>query len=158
FASPGTWYVMLYSRSAPAPSNFSLLALSNPIFLDSVSPNSYATNQTATLTVSGSGFLPGTHVTLVPSSGPAIAAQSVEINSFSQITATFNLHGVATGQYDVKVTLPGDSSATLAGAFQVLPAGEAHLETNLILPSVLGRHGTATLYVEYANTGNVAMP
>ncbi len=34
----------------------------------------------------------------------------------------------------------------------------ARLETNLILPSALGFHIAATLYIEYANTGGAPMP
>ena len=30
--------------------------------------------------------------------------------------------------------------------------------THLILPSVMGRHISSTIYVEYANTGSQAMP
>ena len=40
----------------------------------------------------------------------------------------------------------------------MLPNGQAKLETRLIVPASLGRHATATLYVEYANTGTAAMP
>ncbi|MDB5391413.1 MAG: repeat protein, partial [Planctomycetaceae bacterium] len=159
FATPGTWYVLVYARSLANPSTFTLLAKTSPLFLNSVSPSSFATNQTADVTLNGSGFLPGTTVDLLSAGGTVIAtAQAVQINSFSQVTATFNLTGVATGTYGLRATLPGGASATLAGAFQVLPAGQAHLETNIILPGVVGRHATSTIYVEYANTGTAAMP
>ncbi|HYT94193.1 MAG TPA: nidogen-like domain-containing protein, partial [Gemmataceae bacterium] len=158
FATPGTWYILVYSRTVPSPSHFTLVARTNPVFLNTVTPDSYATDQTVAMTLSGSGFLPGTHVTLELGGTTAATAQQVQVNSFSQLTATFDLHGVPTGTYDVRVTLPGGTSALLAGAFKVLAAGQAHLETHLILPGVLGRHATATLYVEYANTGNVSMP
>src|SRR5262249_38161960 len=48
--------------------------------------------------------------------------------------------------------------ADLPGAFTVSAGGQGHLETHLILPDPVGRHALATIYVEYANTGNVAMP
>ncbi|HYV35104.1 MAG TPA: nidogen-like domain-containing protein, partial [Gemmataceae bacterium] len=158
FATPGTWYILVYSSVVPSPSNFTLLARSSQVFLNSITPNSYAANQTAALTVAGSGFLPGTLVTLEANGSTAATAQAVQVNSFAQLTATFNLNGIPTGTYDVRVTLPGGGSAVLSAGFQVLPAGQAHLETHLILPGVLGRHAIATLYVEYANTGTVAMP
>ena len=36
-------------------------------------------------------------------------------------------------------------------------AGQANLETHLILPAAVGRHISSTFYVEYSNTGTVAM-
>ena len=36
--------------------------------------------------------------------------------------------------------------------------GEAHFVSHLILPAEMGRHISSTFYVEYSNTGNVAMP
>ncbi|MCK6477706.1 MAG: hypothetical protein L6Q35_12850, partial [Phycisphaerales bacterium] len=44
------------------------------------------------------------------------------------------------------------------GAFTVTLPGLANLETKLIMPSSVGRRNLATVYVEYANTGTVAMP
>jgi YD repeat-containing protein len=38
------------------------------------------------------------------------------------------------------------------------PDGGAHLTTNLELPSAFGFHALATIYVDYSNTGDVAMP
>jgi RHS repeat-associated protein len=158
-AAPGTWYILVSTRLAPAESTFTLLAQASPLFVNSITPDHYATGEDAILTVAGSGFVPGTQIALVDASSNSVAsAHSVQINSFAQATAAIDLTGVAEGTYGVRVTLPGGSAVTLPGAFEVLPAGAAHLETRLILPGVLGRHATATIYVEYANTGNASMP
>ena len=54
---------------------------------------------------------------------------------------------------------PADGiSATLPNAFTMTQGGQAILKTNLIVPSVIGNHGTATFYIQYTNTGDVAMP
>jgi len=53
--------------------------------------------------------------------------------------------------------MPDGGVSTLPSSFTVLPSGQAHLETRLIMPSDVGRHTPATFYVEYANTGGVAM-
>jgi RHS repeat-associated protein len=74
------------------------------------------------------------------------------------MTTSFNLSGLATGTYGLRVTVPGGASSTLSASFQVLPAGQGKLETKLILPPALGRSANATIYVEYANTGSAAMP
>ncbi|HXG10972.1 MAG TPA: hypothetical protein VNK04_14525, partial [Gemmataceae bacterium] len=76
----------------------------------------------------------------------------------TQITATFNAGSVPPGTYSVRARRPAGGSAELPGAFQVLPGGQPRLETRLVLPSVVGLRQLATIQVEYANTGTVAMP
>ena len=89
--------------------------------------------------------------------GTAVAASQIEADSFTQITATFAANTVPAGTYSVRVAKPGGDSATLPNAFEMVAGGQARLETNLIVPSAVGRHSTATIYVEYANTGNASM-
>src|SRR5207249_2766783 len=86
----------------------------------------------------------------------AYAPSSISIDSFAQITATFPA-GLPPGTYSLRASNAGGSD-TLASAFTISAFGSAHLQTDLILPSELGHHATATLYVKYANTGTVAMP
>ncbi len=159
FAAPGTWYVWVYGEAVAAPSSFTLRAVTAPVFVRELTPAQHAAEQTATLTIRGAGFMPGAQVHLVAPAGATYTAQSVGVDSFEQLTAVFNLTAVPAGSYDVRVTLPGGANETLPAAFQVLPAaGTANLETRLILPSFMGRHAVATIYVEYANTGTAAMP
>ena len=49
-------------------------------------------------------------------------------------------------------------SASLAAAFTVTQGGQARLITNLVTPSSLGYHVASTLDLEYANSGDLAMP
>ena len=64
-AAPGDWYVLVYTESAAALSNFSLLATAKPLFIDRVTPNRVSDGAEAVLTVSGAGFTGGTKVQLV---------------------------------------------------------------------------------------------
>src|SRR6185503_8945984 len=75
----------------------------------------------------------------------------------TRATATFDLSGTSLGNYDVRATLPAGSSNSLLAGFEIGALGIGHLKTQLILPGALGRHGVATLYVEYENTGTVPM-
>ena len=95
---------------------------------------------------------------LLAVSGAAYGAMQNWIDSLTQITATFASNTVPAGTYSIRLTQTDGDSALFTNAFQVLPAGEAKLETHLIVPSELGYHGVATIYVEYGNTGNAAMP
>ena len=74
------------------------------------------------------------------------------------MTATFNLSLAPVGTYSLRVSSPLWGTNTLANAFEVVPAGEAKLETSLVVPGQMGYHVATTIYVEYRNTGNGAMP
>ena len=93
-----------------------------------------------------------------PTGNTVYTAASVTLDTFTQLTATFDLSGVPQGTYSVVVTNPGAESASLAGAFTVTAPEEAHFVSQLILPGEIGRHISSTFYVEYSNTGNEAMP
>ena len=157
FAAPGTWYVLVYAESTSPSSEFTLEVRSSAVLLSKITPAIYGANQDVAVTLSGAGFLPGTMAELV--SGTAVrTAEDVQINSIGQMTATFSLASLAEGVFDVRVVRADGESDTLAGVFTVAGSGEGKLETDIILPGVLGRHATATLYVEYANTGAAAIP
>jgi RHS repeat-associated protein len=157
-ATPGTWYILVYSEAVPSPGSFTLLAADSEIFLTSVTPDRHGNSAPATLTLSGAGFVAGTSVALVAADGTAYAADLVEVDSFAQLSARFGLLQIPAGTYAVRVTRPDGPFHELPAAFQVTQGGQARLETNLIVPQAVRPRGTATLYVEYANTGEVAMP
>jgi len=79
------------------------------------------------------------------------------VNSASRLTATVALNGLTPGMYSVLATEPGGVSDVLMDGFTVTGAGAGQLDIQLVVPAVLGRHATATLYVDYANTGNEAI-
>lgn len=154
----GEWYILVYGQEVPSPSPFTLQVESTNLHLVEVSPHSLAADQIALVEIVGAGFVPGTQVTFIESGGTTHAAQSVSIDSFTRLSATLDLTGLAEGAYDIEVELPDGSTALLADALEVLPAGLANFEAELILPEVVGRQANATLYVEYINSGTVAMP
>ena len=158
FASPGDWYLLVYAASVTPADSFTLKAETSTIKLTAVAPDRYGTSSQAAITIAGSGFVGGTTAALVATDGTVYSSQTTVVNSFTQLTATFDLSAVPIASYTVRVTRPDGMSEMLPLAFQVEPAGVGHLETDLIVPPVLGRHATATLYVEYANTGSAALP
>ncbi len=164
-ATAGTWYALVYTQSAPAPSTFTLNAASSSVFVTGATPDHYAAGNTAIVTLTGAGFDPSTTVKLVDASNHIINPNVTGLDSLTQITATFDLSGVTAGQYSVQVSKAGGTD-TLPNAFRVIPGPVAgpiitpvpHLTTSLSVPSVLPRHGTGTIYVTYSNTGDLAMP
>ena len=159
-AYSGTWYVLVYGNTIRTPSSYTLTATTADVSIISITPDHYAATADAQITVTGAGFVNGTTVELVSSGGMVYAASKVDIDSFEQVTTTFAAGSVpadTANPYSLRVTRPGAVPASLADCFTMKPTGEAHLETRLILPSSVGRHAVATLYVEYANTGDVSM-
>jgi RHS repeat-associated protein len=156
--TPGTWYVLLYSEAVPAPGAFTLTATAEDIFLFGVTPDHHSNGSDMVLTLTGAGFDRTTVAELVESAGTAYPAGTVSIDLPAQLTATFAAGSVPPGTYSVRARRSGGSSAELPGVFRVVAGGQPRLETNLVLPSAVGRHQTATIYVEYANTGSAAMP
>lgn len=158
-AAPGTYYILVYGESVPGAGQFTLEATTAQMEVTGVTPSRYGQNAVAVLTVTGAGFDATTAAELVASDGTVYRATSVSADSFTQLTATFDLSGVPVGgAYSLRVSSPLWGTSTVANTFEVLPAGGAQLKTNLIVPSQLGYHGLATIYVEYSNTGNAAMP
>ncbi|MDX1928507.1 MAG: RHS repeat-associated core domain-containing protein [Pirellulaceae bacterium] len=157
-AGAGTWYALVYTRAVAATTPFNLLVDAVPLIVQSTSPSKMARNVPLNLQIQGGGFLVGTQVFLDKAGVEQLAASSVSIDASTQMIAHFDLSSLPVGQMDVRVRLPDGTQRTLPGAFEVLAPGTAKLETRLIMPSALGRGASATLYLEYANTGVVAMP
>jgi RHS repeat-associated protein len=157
-AVSGTYYVLVYGNQISTPGGYTLTATTSDLFVTSVFPASVANGADATLTLSGAGFVGITTVQLLGSGGTAYSPRNVTVNTYNQLTATFASNTVPVGLYSVLVTKASGSSAELTNVFQFTPGGRANLVTHLVVPGVVGRHEPATIYIEYANTGNAAMP
>ena len=162
-AAPGNWYFLVYSASARPASDYTIVATGAPVQLSAVSPTYSAGGSKASLTLTGAGFDQATAVSLVynGTGGPiTVDASSVTVDTFNQITATFDTLPTSLEGDTVSIvaTQAGEPSATLANAFTITSPGPAHFEAHLILPNIMGRHIASTMYVEYSNTGSEAMP
>ncbi len=156
-AVAGTWYVLIYGANVSTSSNYSFAATVSITKIASATPDHAGNISTVTMTATGAGFVAGTTVELVAADGvTTYAPTSLSIDSFTQFTATFPAN-LPVGTYALQATGNG-STSTLPNALTITAGGAAELVTNLILPFGLGRHGVATLYIHYANTGTVAMP
>ncbi len=158
-AAPGTWYILVYAETVGTPpEGFTLTAGVAPMTLASVSPARLGNADDATLTLTGAGFDPATTVSLNAADGTVYPAGRVQLDLPTQLTATFAAGSVPAGVYSVLVARSDGASATLAGAFTVEQAGQADFHINLVTPGELGYHIASTIYVQYSNTGNLAMP
>jgi RHS repeat-associated protein len=156
--APGTWYVLAYGSLISADGEYTIVADLSELALASSTPGRHGTTTAATLVLAGAGFDDTVTVALVAGDATTYPASSVSVDSSTQLRATFALGSVPPGVYAVRVVKPGGLTAELPGALDLVAGGEAVLETNLVLPAEVGYHQLATIYVEYANTGDLAMP
>lgn len=120
--------------------------------------NPGANNVPVVMTLTGAGFDRSTTVSLVSTGDVAYPSARVEADFFRQLTVTFAANTVPPGLYSVRAATGDGQSTTLTNTLVMEGAGQPKLETKLVLPNGFGRHATATIYVEYANRGNAAMP
>lgn len=107
-----------------------------PLDLIAIAPLEAGNTTTATLTLTGTGFLPLTEVRL----GTESLLQVTFISSQTlQATVPADL---VPGLYDVRVTNPGHQSDVLAGAFRVTDASQSHRHP-VYLPLVIKSGGPA---------------
>ncbi|HNQ24642.1 MAG TPA: RHS repeat-associated core domain-containing protein [Phycisphaerae bacterium] len=122
-----------------------------------VSPRQHGTVSPLYLVLTGNGFTSPMQVALIGPDGSTFLASTVEVNSYTRVTAMFAAGAVPPGVYGVRVTRSADESEELSDIFEMIAGGEAELDINLILPARFGYHQLATVFVEYANRGTAVM-
>jgi uncharacterized protein YodC (DUF2158 family) len=98
--------------------------MSAALAVESVAPNAVSVNATATLSIAGSGFMPGASVSITSGEGPAPTVSGVELQDGSSLTAQVQIKGGGpprTRYWHVVVTNPDGATAVLPGGFAVTP-------------------------------------
>ncbi len=153
----GVYYVFVYGNQIPGTLPYTITAERAPFFVTSMTPARHGIGTPATVTITGVGF--DENSTLAFYNGQGFN-QFVPVNfiSTTTLTAVVNLDTVTLGTFSVRVTKDG-TSVELANAYQLIAAAPAKLETNLVVPGSVspGFPIKQTLWVEYRNSGNVAM-
>lgn len=155
----GTYYILVHSISGPAASaGFTLTATqTSALAINAISPSSAGNGGSATVEIDGSNFLATAAASLTLASA-TIHASSIHLVNASQIFATFDLTGAATGSYALTVQ-QGAATATTATPFQVVPASTTNpLRLTLNTPSLVRPGRVAVLTATASNTGNVDLP
>ncbi len=154
----GTYYVLVHGNSLSGPAAYTLTAERAPFFATGITPDHYAFGSPASVTITGAGFDESTTVEFFNDTG---FRQTVPVRFVSPTTlvATVGLHTTTAGTFSVRVT-KGGVAVVLADAFRLEVPTTAKLETNLVVPGTVSPTFPIkqTLWVEYRNTGNVAMP
>jgi YD repeat-containing protein len=156
-ASAGDWYILVFGIIA-RDGDYQIGFEPSELVLTSHSPSSQGTGTDLQLILNGSGFMHPMVVELVSSHGAVYGALEVNVDALTRATAFFPAGSVLPGIYDVRISRNG-RQAQRPQSLEIIAAAQSRpkLEVDLILPSQLSYSRPATLYVEYANTGNVPM-
>ena len=152
-AIPGTWYILVIGASVQGDGQYTIRTeFSTGIIMKVISPDHLGNAGPALFTIKGAGFAPTDSISLV--GADTLQAQSVSFLSASELIAEFDVIGITTGTYQLQVS---SDFSTASMPVQIIDATGASLETRIIVPDRLGYHAIATAYVEYENTGDIAM-
>jgi RHS repeat-associated protein len=148
----GTYYVLAYGGNVPTVANYTLEADLLEFSISALGTSKGSNKGQTTVKISGAKFTSDDVVSLIATDGTQHQANKVRWKDSTELWATFDLQGLATGTYDLRVNNSA-KTAVLNDSFTVTSGAVGHLETQLDLPSALrpGQAGIATIH--YANTG-----
>ena len=130
-----------------------------PFSISSITPDHGSNLGSVTLTVEGAKFQANEKVEVIAADGTVRDATTIRWVDGTTMWATFDLRGLATGQYDVRVE-DDTRSTTLAKAFEVNNGPAGHVAVHLILPKSVRSWQSGVVQVDYTNDGqtDVAAP
>jgi hypothetical protein len=148
----GNYYILVHNQAGP-PGGFSLSASLSGLALMGSSPATVGNAGQATLNVHGLDLSPATTFTLSGAGAPITGTTSPESSS-TLAYVTFNLSGVAAGNYDLKAMNSDGTTTTLSKAVQVTVGGGPNLVATTVRDSTVRADRASVMYVQYTNTGN----
>jgi RHS repeat-associated protein len=154
---PGTYYVMVRGSSVPSTEHYTLLAETVPFSISAITPDHGSNRGSVTLTIDGAKFNANEHLEVVAEDGTAQEATEVRWVDSTQLWATFDLQGLPTGNYDVRIH-DDTRTASLDDAFDVTNGLGGHLAVNLVLPGSLRPGQSGIARIDYANDGGTDVP
>ncbi|NJN12741.1 MAG: T9SS type A sorting domain-containing protein [Richelia sp. RM1_1_1] len=161
----GIYYAQIRGDNSNDNSNydlaFSAIANNNnsPLQITGISPVEGSNVGQTTITVKGSQFTSKSQVSIIDATGKEVLADKVRVQSDTLLTATFNLVGVATGAYDVKIVDDAET-ATVEDLFQVSTGNPGKLDVFISAPDAIRPWGAGEVVVTYRNSGdtNITAP
>ena len=154
-ANAGTWYILVCSDTTGGSGEYTLNVNEiSGVAITSISPAQSGNGGDVSIEINGVGFNDSADVSL-NNGESTYTASSVSVVSASRIIADFDLSSIPAGSYELTLEQGGQ---TWSLAFEVTESVSGGvLTTNLIVPSTIGYHMPATIYIEYSNTGDTSM-
>jgi len=155
----GTYYVLVYGDQIGTTTSYAIAARTGPIFIRGITPTYHGNAQQATVTLTGAGFDDTTTVQFIGLDDSIHTPLETRLVSSSNLVLTLDLPTWLATSYRVRVT-NSRGSDELTGVFTVTHGGTSNLQTNLVVPSAVGFSIPVkqTIWIEYKNTGDLAMP
>ncbi len=150
---PGTYYVLVTGDSVDGSETYSLTAQSLPFSITGITPDYGSDLGSVTVTINGAQFNANAVAEVIAPDGTIRAATKVSWVNSTEVTATFDLTGLAVGTYDVAL-IDGSQTTELPQSFEVNNGPAGQVAVNLVLPQYLRAGQTGVITVNYANTGN----
>ncbi|MBD1866887.1 hypothetical protein H6F95_06145 [Cyanobacteria bacterium FACHB-471] len=112
----GIYYVRVDNVSSNTNYNLSLEATPSttptPLQIRQITPTIGSNQGQATISVEGTQFTPGAKLTLIAPNGIEREASSVTWYNSTTLTGTFDLEGLTTGQYDIRLVDAGETATS----------------------------------------------
>jgi RHS repeat-associated protein len=148
----GTYYVMAYNASG-ATDTYALTADTLQFSITEIGTKAGSNKGQVTVRIDGAELTTHTTAMLVGPDGAEHAASQVYWKDNTELWATFDLRGLATDTYDVKVQ-DGARTALLNDSFTVNNGELGHVEYSMETPSALRTGQVGTVRVYYQNLGD----
>lgn len=154
----GTYYVMAYN-DVGFTTDYAVTADVLGFEITDIATDSGSNRGHVTIKIEGAQLTTATAAALVDAAGTERAASAVLWKSATEVWATFDLRGLSTGAYDVKLG-DGASVAVLEDGFTVNSKPEGQVVYGIETPPALRPGQTGTVRVYYRNEGetDVAAP
>ena len=124
--------------------------------LERIAPAKGGNTGEVSVQILGNGFAPQARAQLQRAGASDIDASSQSVSADgTAINATFDLAGAALGEWNVVVTNPGASSATLTNGFLIEGGKPSTIQVEVIGRDTLRRDHVERYYVRYTNPGNI---
>jgi CSLREA domain-containing protein len=123
--------------------------------LTSMQPNTGGNVGTVSAVLHGDAFESGATVRLTRAGAADVVGIGPAVAGTGALLATFDLAGAAPGAWNVVVTNPDMTTATLADGFTVEAGGEPVLWADVLTRRQIRRGRLSTIYLAYGNRGNV---
>ena len=121
--------------------------------VSTVEPNRAGDTGHASILLHGSGFDPATTVRLVRAGQPDIIARVQMVDS-TLLSVSFDLHGAPQGTYDIVVTNPDGSVATIPAGFTVEAGRPPQMWVDVLTPGTIRVGRESAFTIMYGNRGN----
>lgn len=150
----GNYYVRLYrNTTSDSPANFTLTADLVEFDVYDSTFGTAGNSGSITLPVNGAKFDRTVGATLSNAVGVEITASQIYFEGSTLLYATFDLAGLAPGQYDLTLTKPGSSPVTVTEGLEVVPGVGLVTTLDILAPNAVIRNNQYSISYLWRNSG-----